>query len=549
MEGLNTSLNGIAHELVLASSETRSELDSHTGDTVPAGIRGLLRTALLMALILVPAVARAQTSELAQVSALIRQGHFDVAEKRLERLLTKQPHSTSALNLLGVVYLREARYEEAEKTLREAVALASKFFDAWRNLGDALNAQGKAEEARAAYEEAVKGVPDDAASHFALTALYQKSGQFQSSLDAANKIPAAKRTLSLLPILAADYLGLNQAEKATIEIRAMMQVAASNPDLVPQLAEFMLERGATGDADQLLQLAATQQKQTDRFLLDVARVEEQKGNREKARETLARVAEMSPEFVDGLVEAGRLAGKDLDWNRAAGLLGRAEKLAPRRIDVLQGLTTAQLYGSRPRDALDTAKKLKELRPDDPSTASLMTLALIGVGEWNEARPLAEKVLAARPDDREANLAFAVIAYNLSDFEEAKRRIGFCLRQNGSDPGALFYWGLIQKTEGDSEGAIKTLAKSIAVNPKNAEAQSTLGGLYLQSGDLPHAREALEQAVQLSPQEPQNHYQLALVYTRSGQADQAREQLKIFQKLRAQHLAYPAANEAPPLPPP
>src|SRR5207245_8684231 len=59
-----------------------------------------------------PWTAAAQTPELTQVSALIRQGHFDLAEKRLQHLLSQHPHSAKALNLLGVVYLRQARSEE-----------------------------------------------------------------------------------------------------------------------------------------------------------------------------------------------------------------------------------------------------------------------------------------------------------------------------------------------------------------------------------------------------------------------------------------------------
>jgi tetratricopeptide (TPR) repeat protein len=511
------------------------------------GIRGLLGIALAIALC-APWTARAQTPEVTQISKLIRQGQLEAAEKRVQRLLARQPHSAKGLNLLGIIYLRESRYQDAEKALRQCVAEAPKFYDAWRNLGIVCDSQGKVDEARAAYEKVVKEVPGDPESNLALSALYYKSGQFDRSLDAANKIPSANRTLSLLPVLAADYLALNQPDKATLEIRAMLQVAEAHPELVPQLAEFMLERGATNDADELLQLAASRQKQTDRFLYAVARVAEQKGDRQKARQMLANVIDMSPDYLDALVAAGRLAGKDLDWNQAASLLERAAKLAPQRIDILQGRATAQLYGGKPKQGLETAKKLLELRPDDPTTWSLMSLALIGIGEWNAARPFAEKGLAARPEDRDANLVFAVVSYNLNKMDEAKKRIDFCLRQNGSDPGALFYLGLIQKTDGDSEGAIKTLTKSLAANPQNAEAQSTVGGLYLQSGDLEHAQEALEQAVQLAPLEMQNHYQLALVYKRVGLAQKAQEQLKIFQKLRAQHTAVsPAANEAPPPP--
>lgn len=490
----------------------------------------------------------AQSSDLSQVSAWIRQGRLDLAENRLHKFLAQRPHSTEALNLLGVVYLREKRYGEAEKTLRLVVETSPRRINAWRSLAESCNAEGKTEAARVAYERVIRNVSNDTESNLALAELYQKNGQFKNSLEAANRIEPAKRPLSLLPILAADYLGLSQTEKATIEIRAILQVADKNPDLVPQLAEFLLERGAVADTEQLLLLAETRQLQTDRFLLDVARVQDQKGNRKEARATLAKIIERSPENVDALVEAGRLAGIGMDWAPAAVLLGKAVQLAPRRLDILRGLAIAQLYSSQPKMALETAKLLEALQPDDPSTFYFMSLALIGTGQWNEARPYAEKMLSGEPENREANLAFAVISYNLNDFEEAKKRVNLCLRLNKSDPGALFYLGLIQKTLGDTEDAIKTLERSLAANFKNADAQSTLGGLYLQKGDLAHAREALEQAVQLMPQEAQNHYQLGLIYMRLGQSNEAREQMMLFQRIRAQHLPYPPVNTAPAPPP-
>src|SRR5438552_3803603 len=130
------------------------------------------RTALLVALwaavLCGSGMAVEQTPELAHISTLIRHGNFDVAEKRLRRILSHQPHSAKALNLLGVVYLRQARYGEAEESLRRAIDAQPRFFEALRNLGEACFAEGKTEQAAAFYGQALKIVPGDAKSNFAL---------------------------------------------------------------------------------------------------------------------------------------------------------------------------------------------------------------------------------------------------------------------------------------------------------------------------------------------------------------------------------------------
>ena len=496
-----------------------------------AGFGGLILAVFVVwAMLCNPCAEAAASPELTQVARLIHEGKLDLAQQRLQRFLSHQPHSARALNLLGIVYLQQQRYDAAEEPLRSAIAVDPGLIDALRNLGEVYIAENKAEDAEAAYAKAAKIVPSDPKSNLALAKLYQSSGQFQRSLDAAGKIEPAQRTLSLLPILAADYVGLNQSEKATLEVRSMLQVAGKNPDLVPQFADFLIGRGAVGDADELLKIAARQQKPTDEFLYEVARVQALKGDRAEARETLTGVLQSSPRFLNALAEAGRLAGLDSDWSHAADFLSRAETLAPRRVDILQGLVLAQLYSYRAEDALRTAKKLQALQPDDLRSSYFMALALAGNHQWPEARPFVETVLRSHPDDEEMKITLAAIAYNTNDMNEARKDLDFCLSRNPSNAGALYYLGLVEKVEGDLAGATKTLANSVAINPRNEEAQSALGGLYLQTGDLPHAREALERAVELWPEGADNHYKLALVYKRSGLTDKAEEQLAIYQKV-------------------
>ena len=487
-----------------------------------------------------PGRLSAQPAELASAITLIHQGQLELAEKKLQRVVVRQPHSARAFKLLGFVYMREQRYDEAEGALRRAIHEDPKLIDAFRTLGEVYAADGKSKLAAAAYEDALKLVPVDAASNQALAALYQAAGEYQQSLDAAARIAPAQRTSALLPILAADYVGLNQHEKAELEIRAMLNVAAKNPDLVPQFAGFLLDRGAIGDADELLKTAAKVQKPSDKFIYQSARVQALQGNRAEARQMLVAVLERSPAFLDAVAEAGRLAGLDGDWKQAAILLYHASQLAPQRTDILQGLVTAQLDGHQTAAALRTSQKLVALQPRDLRSYYFLALAQAGNQQWPEAKSSAEKVLEAHPEDREMNITLAAVAYNMNDIAEARKRVEVCLKQNRSDAGALYFLGLIQRADGDSKSAIETLASSIAIDPNNAEAQSALGGLYLQEGDLPHARAALEKAVQLWPESADNHYKLALVYTRSGLSEQAKEQLEIYKK-QMEALAAPPTS--------
>jgi tetratricopeptide (TPR) repeat protein len=475
------------------------------------------------------------------------------AEQRLHQYLSKLPRSAKANNLLGTLYLRQGRFEQAEDALQKAITSAPALVEPRLSLGDAYLVEGKLDLALTAYQGAGKIAPHDVRANLALAKLYLGTGEFAKSIEAAGNIPAEKRTAELLPTLAADYFGLRQPEKADVEIQGMLQVAEKQPDLVPELAEFFMAHGDFKSSQQLLALAQAKQPATDRFLVDLARTQAGLGQLEEAQKTLESVLERAPESLDALVAAGQVATQQADWAAATEAFSRATKLAPDRPDILYGLVSAQLYANQTEGALKNAQELHSLLPNDLRATYLLVLALFGVKKWEEAKPFAEQVLAAHPDDREVNLVLADIAFNDDhNLIVARKHVNIRLKQNAADPGALYYLGMIQKMEGDVSGAVQSLAKSVAGNPKNADAQGALGALCLQAGDVTQAVRALEQAVLLAPEEAQNHYQLALAYSRSKAPDKAKAQLELYQQMKAKEikeaksLKGPSTSEIPPM---
>lgn len=520
----------------------------------PRARRKILACACVALFFFRPAtIASAQSADLTGVATLIQHGELEEAEKRLHQYLLKLPHSAKANNLLGIVYLRQGHLEQAEDALQKAIAGAPALIEPRLNLGDAYLAEGKFESALAAYQGAAKVAPHDLRANLALAKLYLGTGEFAKSIAAAGNIPVEKRTAELLPTLAADYLGLQQPEKAGVEIQAMLQIAEKQPDLLPELSEFFLAHGDFKSSQQLLALAQGKQPATDRFLVDLARTQAGLGQLEEAQKTLEGVLERTPESLDALVAAGQVAKQQSDWAAAAQAFSLAANLAPERPDILYGLASAQLHFNQASSALKTAQKLHSLVPDDLRSTYLLALALFGAKNGEEAKLYAEQVLSAHPDDREMHLVLADIAFNDEhNLPFARMHAEICLKQNPDDPGALYYLGVIQKMEGDLTGAIQSLSKSVAGNPKNADAQGALGALYLQVSDVVRAVHALEQAVLLAPEEAQNHYQLALAYSRSSAPDKAKAQLEIYQQMKAKEaqnakkLKGPSNSEVPPM---
>jgi tetratricopeptide (TPR) repeat protein len=476
----------------------------------------------------------AQSTELSRISSLIQQGKLDEAEQRLHGYLLKLPHSPKANDLLGIVYLRQERYKQAEQALQEAITRAPGLLEPRLDLGDAYLAEGKPDLALAAYREASKLAPHDVRTNIALAKLYLAAGEFAKSIEAAGNIPTQKRTAELLPTLAADYFGLGQPEKASVEIQGMLLISEKEPDLVPELVEFFLAHKDFKSAQQLLLLAQPKQPVTDRLLVDSALTDAGLGQLDEAQKKLESILARTPESLGALVAAGKVASQQLDWAAAVEAFSRAAQIAPKRPDILYGLASAQLYANQLEAARRNAEELHALEPDDLRSTYLLALAVFGLKDWDSAKSYAEQVLAAHPDDREMNLILADIAFNNEhNFQTARKHVDTCLKQNPKDPGALYYLGMIQKLGGDVGGAMQSLSLSVSVNPNNGDAQGALGSLCLQAGDLTCAISAFTQAVLLAPKEAQNHYQLALAYSRSNVPDKAKEQLQIYEQMKAQ----------------
>jgi len=476
-------------------------------------------------------IATAQDTGLVGVSTMIKRGNLKEAERRLDRYLQIHPQSVKANTLLGTVYLRQGRFDLAEPVLRKAITRGPTLLEPRVTLADAYSAAGKLDLALAAYQQAVKIAPTDPHINLSLAKLYLGNGDFTKSIAAAGNIPPAQRSNEILPTLAADYLGLQQPDKAAIEIRAILDVADRQLDLVPELAELFLAHRDFQSSERLL-ASATKQPRTDRLQIDLALTQAGLGQLDKAQTTLEGVLEHAPDSIAALVAAGQVASQQLNWAAAEEAFSLADGRAPNRPDILFGLVSAQLYGLRAEPALQNARHLHSLAPDDLRSSYLLALALFGAKKGDEAKTYAEKVLTAHPDDREMHLILADVALNNDhDLAAARLHAELCLKSNPNDPGGHYYLGMAQKMEGDLEGAIQNLSKSVAQNAKNADAQAALGALYLQTGDIAAAARALEQAVLLTPEDAQNHYQLALAYSRLGSSEKAKAQLDLYQQIK------------------
>lgn len=492
----------------------------------------LLICVVLLSVFLISSPLEAQTKPPANstVDALIREGELEQAGHDLQATLHKNPNDVHALTLLGSVRRKQGKYTEAEKLWLKAAQANPNANEAVANLAKLYADEERVDQALPLYETLLSSSPQNSKFKAELAALYQRRGNYQKSLDLAQSIPASSRPDHLLVVIVADYIGLKRSENLQKAVDDVVRRAAANPDIVPQLANVLLDDGMVPDAGELLRMVAKHERVTANYLATVAKMQAMSNQPEAAQASVDKALQLDPQSRDALMVAARLAGMKADWKSAMSYLQRAQKTGPPTPDLLQNLVFACMRDNDLVAAHNAALDLLDIQPDSPDAALTMCAVLIRASHWGEADSLLDKVLAVRPEDKRALVGKGVVDYNMGRIDDAQKHLTASIGDGAAEPDAYYYLGLVAKQKGDFPTAAHYMELALKDRPENADAMTTLGQIYLALGDAEKARPLLEQAVSKVPRDSQTHYQLAIAYKKLGLTDKAREQMMLFQQL-------------------
>ncbi len=137
-----------------------------------------------------------------------RAGRLNEAERLYRQILQADPCHADALHLLGVLAHQAGRNDVAVDLIGRAIAQNGRIPAFHNNLGNALKAQGKLQEAAACYRGALAHEPNHVGALFNLGLVLQMQGQLQAA------VASYRRTLSLKPDYAEAHGNLGNTLQA-----------------------------------------------------------------------------------------------------------------------------------------------------------------------------------------------------------------------------------------------------------------------------------------------------------------------------------------------
>ena len=314
-------------------------------------------------------------------------GDLAAASEAGALLLDHAPSHPAALNLMGLVKLRQGDAEDASALFQRAASAAPNDSSIHRNLGHAFKQSNRPIDAVAAYETATSLAPRDPG------ALY----------DLANALARA-----------------NLPNRARDTYRRVLRI---KPDHVPSaLALARLLEGADQGAaalDVLEQAVAAAPGNLD-ILLALAHLLRRAGRVRESIKTCRAAVEAHPENGDAHAALGFALGEGGDLEEAVSEYRRAIEHDSENAGVWSNLGWTLVELNRHAEALEPCERAVALAPELPAAHYHLALARRGLGRLEDAAAALESALAIDRRHVRAVSLLGAVREELGDTDAARR---------------------------------------------------------------------------------------------------------------------------------
>ena len=265
--------------------------------------------------------------------AFYKAGMLEEALREFRRVIELRPADSRAPLFLGLIAIRQARWDEAARALRQAAEAGVPRPAALHNLGFALEQLGRLDEAEAAYGDAAGRAKDDARIMLGWSIVALKRGDNKV---AQSRLAQACELLQGKPVPALWYwaatlaaVGLDDAENAMRTAQQGVEAYPSNPVLQNNLAVLLEAAGDTQAAESILRSALAEDAALPQVSKNLGDIFYRTGRYDEAGEAYERAAKLNPELGDDLYfKLGNIAYKRRDLARARQSWAQATALNP-----------------------------------------------------------------------------------------------------------------------------------------------------------------------------------------------------------------------------
>ncbi|MDN3920435.1 XrtA/PEP-CTERM system TPR-repeat protein PrsT [Roseateles violae] len=439
----------------------------------------------------ISAVDTGPTADLALISTYLRKKDYERALKAIDKLESKQPGVATASILRGQVELQRGRREQARAAFEAALKIDSNSFPAGYNLASLDISEGKPELAQQRFEKMIEADAKNMRAYMALLALRAQQGAGKDELVALATRAVKANPTEVMPRLALVKLRFDAKDMKPALAAAQEGVAAfpDNAEMLDLLGQILY---VSGDVNQAI----------------------------STYNNLAGLQSSSPQAH---LRLGEIYLGKKDYANAAQSFRKALVLKPELVPAQRGLASAELAAGRSKEAITVARTMQGQRGNEAQGHLLEGDIESSQKNWSAAIAAYRTGLEKKPSTELAIKLHRAFTASGKPDEAAKFEQAW-LKQHAQDVGFVFYLGDAALNAASYEQALKRYQAVLQLQPDNAAALNNVAWL-LNRAKQPGAQAYAEKAIKLAPKEPAFMDTLAEIYASNGQAAKALETQK------------------------
>lgn len=402
------------------------------------------------------------------------------------------------VNLAGL-YNEARRFDKAVKLLEEIpVDQISKNATALIVLGTAYIGLNKTDEAIRAFETAKKLEPDTERAALSLGIAYRQKGLYAASKKELEQVVKIKPKWYTGHFQMGETLfSMKEYDKALASYGQAEKLSPNNRMIKERIAKVYLAQERVPEAITIYQ-EFTQSKSADPRDYDMLGTAYQiSGQLGAAEETFTQMRQKFPKNSFSFYRSGLFYGFLKDYDQAILQFSQALLLEPKNCSVLKALSVAYNQQGEKEKALNTARKIVEIRPDSAEDQFYLATLYQDEGRNMEAIQLYKTVILQSPEHILSHNNLAVLLLEEGKSKEAQELAEKAALLAPENPMVLDTLGWILYKNKDYVRALETLNKAASLMSTNPVILYHLGAAQHASGSLTAARQNLERALRIS----------------------------------------------------
>ena len=469
-------------------------------------------------------------SDIALISARLRQSDYNGALKAIDGLAAKTPGNPLSDNLRGRVLLQKRDLDAATRSFQAALAKEPNYFPAVASLAAMDLAAGKVEEARKRFEEQTKAVPKSHEPWLALAELSARTGGSSEEVVGYMRNGVKANGGSAMPHLSLinQLLNMRDGKAALTAAREASAAMPSNYDITAALGRAQIASDSPEQAVQTFKQLTAVQTSNAEHQIRLAEALVATKDMDGARKALQRAMEINPELPGAKIGLVRLAILDNRHQDAIELTQKLQKKDPK--DPMPHRLEGDVELSRKNGdaAIAAYRKAFQISRTTDQAVNLHT-TYIRLGRKEEASRLAAEWTREKPKDVMFRYHLGDIALAQKDTVGAEAHYRAVLEMQPTHPLALNNVAWLMVTAG-KPGAVALAEKANKQMPGNPALLDTLASALAAENQLARAVEVQKSAVARSPSSASLKLNLAKLLIKSGDKTYAKSELEDLARL-------------------